>query len=71
VCTLGIQGKKYGIKKSIASATNVIATYMQIIHVTYAILPYFTYLLTNHKYIIIINNIMKMKMKIIEKKINN
>jgi len=38
VCALGIQGKKYWIKKSIASATNVIATYMQILHVTYAIL---------------------------------
>jgi hypothetical protein len=30
VCTLGIHGKKYGIKNSIASATNVVATYMQI-----------------------------------------
>jgi hypothetical protein len=38
MCTLGIQGKKYGIKKFIASATNVIATYMQTLHVTYAIL---------------------------------
>jgi hypothetical protein len=32
MCTLGIQDKKYGIKKSIANATNVIATYMQILH---------------------------------------
>jgi hypothetical protein len=30
VCTFGIHGKKYGIKNSIASATNVVATYMQI-----------------------------------------
>jgi hypothetical protein len=26
----GIHGKKYGIKKSAANATNVVATYMQI-----------------------------------------
>jgi hypothetical protein len=68
VCTFGIQSEKYGIKKSIANATNVIATYMQILHVTYAILTYFAYLRTSHKYIIIINI---MKMKNIEKKINN
>jgi hypothetical protein len=30
LCTLGIQDKKYGIRNSIASATNVVATYMQI-----------------------------------------
>jgi hypothetical protein len=30
VCTLGIHGKKYGIKISIANATDVVATYMQI-----------------------------------------
>jgi hypothetical protein len=29
-CTLEIYGKKYGIKNSIANATNVVATYMQI-----------------------------------------
>jgi hypothetical protein len=38
VCTFGNQGKKYGIKDSIANATNVVATYMQILHATYAIL---------------------------------
>jgi len=30
MCTLGIHGKKYEIKNSIANATNVVATYMQI-----------------------------------------
>jgi hypothetical protein len=30
MCTFGINGKKYGIKKSITNATNVVATYMQI-----------------------------------------
>jgi hypothetical protein len=30
VCTLGIHGKKYGIRNLVAIATNVIATYMQI-----------------------------------------
>jgi hypothetical protein len=30
VCTLEIHGKKHGIKNSIASAINAIATYMQI-----------------------------------------
>jgi hypothetical protein len=30
ICTLGIHGKKYGIKNSIASATNIVTTYMQI-----------------------------------------
>jgi hypothetical protein len=29
MCTLGIHGKKYGIKNSVASATNIVATYMQ------------------------------------------
>jgi hypothetical protein len=38
VCTLGIKGKKYGIKKLVANATNVIVTYMQLLHGTYAIL---------------------------------
>jgi hypothetical protein len=30
VCTFGIHGKKYEIKNFIGSATNVVATYMQI-----------------------------------------
>jgi hypothetical protein len=30
VCAIGIHGKKYGIKNSIANATNVVATYMEI-----------------------------------------
>jgi hypothetical protein len=30
MCTFGMDVKKYGIKKLIASATNVIATYMQL-----------------------------------------
>jgi hypothetical protein len=30
MCTLGIHGKKYGMKNSIANAINVVATYMQI-----------------------------------------
>jgi len=38
VCTLGIHGKKYGIKNLDESATNIIVTSMQILHVTYAIL---------------------------------
>jgi hypothetical protein len=38
VCTLGIHGKKYGIKNLDASATNVVVTSMQIFHATYAIL---------------------------------
>jgi len=38
MCTLGIHGKKYGIKNLDASATNVIVIYMQILHATYAIL---------------------------------
>jgi hypothetical protein len=38
VCTFGNQGKRYGIKNSIASATIAIATDMQILRVTYAIL---------------------------------
>jgi hypothetical protein len=29
-CTFGNHGKKYGIKNSVANATNVITTYMQI-----------------------------------------
>jgi hypothetical protein len=37
MCTLGIQGKRYGIKNWVASATNVVATYMQILNATYAI----------------------------------
>jgi hypothetical protein len=38
MCTFGIHGKKYGIKNSVASATNIIATYTQI-----TILTSFTY----------------------------
>ncbi len=38
VCRLGMEGKKYGIKKLITSATNVVVTYMQLLHGTYAIL---------------------------------
>jgi hypothetical protein len=38
MCTFGMKSKKYGIKKLIASATNVIATYMQLLRGTYAIL---------------------------------
>jgi hypothetical protein len=38
MCTFGMDLKKYGIKKLIASATNVIATYMQLLCGTYAIL---------------------------------
>jgi hypothetical protein len=34
VCTFGIHGKKYGIKNLVASATNVVATYMQITKLT-------------------------------------
>jgi hypothetical protein len=30
VYTFGIHGKKYGIRNSIANATNVVTTYMQI-----------------------------------------
>jgi hypothetical protein len=33
-----MEGKKYGIKKLVANATNVVATYMQLLHGTYAIL---------------------------------
>jgi hypothetical protein len=32
-----MEGKKFGIKKLVASATNVVATYMQLLHGTYAI----------------------------------
>ncbi len=42
-CTLGMEGKKYGIKKLVVSVTNVVATYMQLLHGTYAILTKFTY----------------------------
>jgi len=38
MCTLGMEGKKYGIKKLVANAINVVATYMQLLHGTYAIL---------------------------------
>jgi hypothetical protein len=38
VCTLGMEGKKYEIKKLVANATNVIVTYVQLLHDTYAIL---------------------------------
>jgi hypothetical protein len=34
VCTFGIHGKTYGIKNSIANATNVVATYIQITIIT-------------------------------------
>jgi uncharacterized protein YlzI (FlbEa/FlbD family) len=34
MCTFGIHGKKYEIKNSVASVTNVVATYMQITIVT-------------------------------------
>jgi hypothetical protein len=30
MCTLEMEGKKYGITKLVASATNVVATYMQL-----------------------------------------
>jgi hypothetical protein len=30
MCTFGIHGKKYEIKKLVANATNVVATYVQI-----------------------------------------
>jgi hypothetical protein len=33
-----MEGKKYGIKKLATNATNVMATYMQLLHGTYAIL---------------------------------
>jgi hypothetical protein len=38
VCTFGMHDKIYGIKKLVASETNVVATYMQLLHATYAIL---------------------------------
>jgi hypothetical protein len=38
LCPFGMEGKRYGIKKLVANATNVVATYMQILHGTYAIL---------------------------------
>jgi hypothetical protein len=38
VCTIGIQGKKYGINKLVTNATNVIATNMELLYDTYAIL---------------------------------
>jgi hypothetical protein len=38
MCTLGIQAKKYGIKNLVISATKLVITYMQILHVTYVIL---------------------------------
>jgi hypothetical protein len=38
VCTLGIHGEKNGIKILVANATNVIATYMKILHANYAML---------------------------------
>jgi hypothetical protein len=30
MCTLGMEGKRYGIKNLIASVANFVATYMQI-----------------------------------------
>jgi hypothetical protein len=38
MCTFGIYSEKHGIKKLVANATNVVATYMQIPHATYATL---------------------------------
>jgi hypothetical protein len=35
---LGMKGNKYGTKKLVISATNVVATYMQLLNITYAIL---------------------------------
>jgi hypothetical protein len=33
-----MEGKKHGIKKIVANATNVVATYIQLLHGTHAIL---------------------------------
>jgi hypothetical protein len=41
--TFEIYGKKYGIQNLVTNTTNVIATYMQILCVTFAILTKFTY----------------------------
>jgi hypothetical protein len=38
VCTLKIEGKRYEINKLVVSATNGVATYMQILCGVYAIL---------------------------------
>jgi hypothetical protein len=38
MCTFGIKGKRCWIKNLVASATNVITTHMQILHVIYSIL---------------------------------
>jgi hypothetical protein len=37
LCTFGMEGKRYGIKKLVANASNVVATYMQTLHSTYFI----------------------------------
>jgi len=37
VCTLEMESKKYGIKKLVANANNVVVTYMLLLHGTYAI----------------------------------
>ncbi len=37
LCTFGMEGKRYGIKKLVANASNVVATYMQTLHGTYFI----------------------------------
>jgi len=41
VCTLGIQSKRYKINNLVVSVTNVVTTYMQLLHVTYAILTFY------------------------------
>jgi hypothetical protein len=38
VCTLGIKSEKYAMKNLVACVTNVVTTYTQILHATYAIL---------------------------------
>jgi hypothetical protein len=53
VCTLGMEGKNMGQKKLVANATNVVVTYMQLLHGTYAI--------KNNILIIYINNIISNK----------
>jgi hypothetical protein len=53
VCTLGMEGKNMGQKMLVANATNVVVTYMQLLHGTYAI--------KNNILIIYINNIISNK----------
>ncbi len=38
VCTVGIKSKKYVVKNLFTSVTNIVATYTQILHATFAIL---------------------------------